>query len=150
MSVPFGVGDVLAVGTLVWNVYTAYKGAPEQFRNFSREILPLHVVVRKVEEQLGISGSVGAARRPSSGGVAGLSMKDRNDLKILFDNLRSIMEELEELLNKYQSLASNRRKRIDRLRWGQEDLVGLRGKLQLNLTVLTSFSTTLAKYVLPL
>lgn len=74
----FGVGDILAVGTLVWKVYSAYAGAPEQFRNFAREILSLHTVIRKVEEQLGISGPdsdvVGASSEagPSSNGGGGV------------------------------------------------------------------------------
>ena len=150
MSVPFGfgVGDTLAVGALVLNVYTAYKGAPEQFRDFSREILALHVVIRKVEEQLGISGSGGAVRQSSSGGVARLSTKDGEDLKILYDGLRTIMEEQYGLLQRYQSLTSNRRNPIDRLRWGQEDLVGLRDKLRSSITLLNTFNGSLAKYVL--
>ena len=57
MSFGYGAGDIVAIGTLVWNVYSAYAGAPEQFRNFSQEILSLHVVVKKVEDQLGMSGS---------------------------------------------------------------------------------------------
>ena len=146
MPVPFVI-QVSDLINLVWNVYTAYAGAPEQFRSFSREILSLHVVVRKVEEQLGISGASGAVRQPSSGGVASLSTKDGNNLKIMYDDLRTIMEELHDLLKKYQSLTSNRRNPIDRLGWGQEDLVGLRDKLRSSITLLNTYNGSLAKYV---
>ena len=64
---------------------------------------------------------------PASGGVATLSTKDKSDLKILYNGLQAIMKELHDL-NKYQNLVSIRRNPIDRLRWGQEDLVGLRDK----------------------
>ena len=35
MSFGVGVGDFLAAGRLVWDVYSAYADAPEQFHNFS-------------------------------------------------------------------------------------------------------------------
>jgi len=158
MSAPFGfgVGDVLAVGTLVWNVYKTYEGAPEQFRDFSQEILSLHSVVRKVEDQLGISDLDGMAGRSrplasDSGAVyaasLSLSAEDKNDLKILYDGLKAIMKELDDLLRKYQHLASNPTISFDRLKWGREDLVGLRDKIRSNIMLLTGFNVTLAKYV---
>jgi len=156
MPVPlgFGVGDILQVGNLVRKIYKAYADAPEQFRNLSQDILSLNVVVRKVEDQLGISGSgqtEGASRLPDLENIPSLSAKDRGDLVILYAGLRTIMKELDDLLNKYQSLATNHQiNRIDRLKWGKEDLVGLRDKLRSNITLLTSFNTSLVKCVLSL
>ena len=149
MSFGYGVGDFLAASKLVWDVYSAYVDAPEQFRNFSQEILALHVIVSKVEDQLGISasGSYGAASGSQLPTIATLSMKDRNDLKILYDGLKGIMEELDALLKKYHSLSENHSISFDRLKWGQEDLVGLRERLQSNITLLTTFNASLAKYV---
>ena len=154
MSFGFGVGDFLAVGKLVWDVYSAYKGAPEQFRNFSQEILSLHIVIRKVEDQLGISSSdatvVWLAHETGSGSqppaVAGLSTRDKDDLKILYDGLQIIMKELNDLLSKYRKLESGPNP-IDQFKWGQEDLVGLRDKIRSHITLLTAFNATLAKYV---
>ena len=155
MSFGFGVGDFLVVGGLVWDVYRAYADAPEQFRNFSQEILALHVIVRKIEGQLGISGSDGTAsgsQLPAVGSrsqpptIATLSTKDKNDLKILYDGLHAIMKELDDLIKKYQSLESTRNP-VERFKWGQEDLVGLRDKIRSNITMLTAFNATLAKYV---
>ena len=140
MSFGFAVGDFLAVGKLVRNVYSAYADAPEQFRNFSQEILSLHIVIRKVEDQLGITGSDASA----SGRVASLSTKDKEDLKILYNGLQNVMKELDDLLKQYRNLESSRSP-IDRWKWGQEDLVGLRDKIRSNITLLTA---TLAKYVL--
>ena len=92
MPVPFGFGviDIIVVGSVVRNVYATYAGAPKQFRNLSQEILSLHVVVGKIEDQLGIWGSGGAAGLAGCGGLSSLSTKTGNDLKILYDDLRTL------------------------------------------------------------
>lgn len=135
MSFGFGIGDFLGVGTLVWNVYSAYTGAPEQFRNFAKEILSLHLVYKKVENQLCNQGS--------GNETLSLSVKDTHDLKILHDGLQTIMEELDALLKKYQGLVENRSISFDRLRWGQEDLAGYRERVLMHIGLLTSFNTSL-------
>ena len=128
----FRVSDFLSVGKLVWDVYSAYADAPKQFRDFSQEILPLHAVFEQVEEHLHNTTT--------------LSRKNTNNLKTLYDGLKGIMEELDNLLKKYKSweLTSYL---FHRLKWGQEDLVGLRERLRSNITLLTTFNASLAKYV---
>jgi len=37
--------DFISVSKLAWNVYTAYKDAPEDFKNISDEINSLHIIV---------------------------------------------------------------------------------------------------------
>ena len=133
MSFGFGVGDFITVGKLVWDVYSAYADAPEQFRNFSQEIMSLHVVFQQLEDQLHKTTT--------------FSAKDTQNLKTLHDGLKGIMEELDALLKKYQSLSDNHSVSFDRLKWGQEDLVGLRDRLRSNITLLTTFNGSLAKYV---
>ena len=133
MSFGFGVGDFLSVGKLVWDVYSAYVDAPAQFRNFSQEILSLHVVFQQLENQLHNTTT--------------FSAKETQNLKALYDGLKGIMEELDALLKKYQSLLGNPTVSFDRVKWGQEDLVGLRERLRLNMTLLTTFNASLAKCV---
>ncbi|RPB18755.1 hypothetical protein L211DRAFT_795784 [Terfezia boudieri ATCC MYA-4762] len=139
MSFGFSVGDFLGVGTLVWNVYSAYAGAPEQFRNFSQEILSLHVVCKQIEDQLCNQGY----RNNSST----LSAKYTDDLKVLYDGLQNIMKELDALLQKYQSLTENHSLSFDRLRWGQEDLAEFRERIIMHVGLLTAFNTSLTAYV---
>ena len=141
MSFGFSVGDFLAGGTLVWKVYNAYADAPEQFRNFSREILSLHVVFKKVEDQLRNQGF--------GSNTLTLSANDTNDLKILHDGLQSIVKELDALLQKYHSLTENHSISFYRLRWGQEDLSGLRERIIVHVGLLTAFNTSLMSYVNP-
>jgi len=158
MPVPygFGVGDFLAVGALVLNVYNAYADAPEQFRNFSKEILSLHVVIKKVEQQLGCtpgsdSYQAGSAELPGSGSsTLRLNSRNTEDLKTLFDGLQAIVTELAVLHAKYQSLASNPKISFDRLKWGKEDLSGLRVRIHTNISLLTAFNASLAKCVVSL
>ena len=133
MSFGFGVGDFLSVGKLVWDVYTAYTDAPEQFRNFSQEILSLHAVFEQLEDQLHKTIT--------------FSTKQTQNLKTLYDGLTGIMEELYALLKKYQSLSENPTVSFDRVKWGQEDLVELRERLRSNITLLTTFNASLAKCV---
>jgi len=126
----------MGVGTLVWNIYNAYASAPEQFRNFSQEILSLHVVVKTIEDQLRNQG-------PGNN----LSAKHSNDLKTFHDGLQTIMKELDTLLKKYQSLTEDHSISFDRLRWGQEDLVGFRERIITHVGLLTAFNTSLTWYV---
>ena len=78
--------------------------------------------------------------------VTTLSTKDKDDLRVLYDGLQSIMKELDDLLKKYRHLGSSQSP-VDRLKWGQEDLVRLGEKIRSNITFLTGFNGTLAKYV---
>ncbi|KAF8455123.1 hypothetical protein BGX38DRAFT_1169192 [Terfezia claveryi] len=135
MNFGFGIGDFLAVGKLLWNVYSAYADAPEQFRNFSQEILSLHIVFKKVEDQLCNQGPGNSILR--------LSARDMDDLKILHDGLQTIMKELDACLKKYQSLMEDHSISFDRLRWGQEDLVGFRERILMHVGLLTAFNTSL-------
>ena len=145
MSFEFGVGDFRAVGKLVWDVYRAYADAPEQFRNFSHEILALHAAMQKIEVQLGISDSDGWAASGSQLPAithTSLSTKDMDDLKILCNRLQAIMKELDDLLIKYHDLVSSCNP-MDRLKWGQEDLVGFRDKIRSNISMLTAFNASI-------
>ena len=120
-------------------MYSAYAGAPEQFRNFSQEILSLHVVVKTVEDQL--------RNRGPRNNTLTLSAKHTDDLKTLHDGLQTIIKELDALLKKYQSLTEDRFISFDRLKWGQEDLVGLRERILMHVGLLTAFNTSITWYV---
>jgi len=129
----------VGVGTLVWTVYSAYTSAPEQFCSFSQEILSLHIVFKKVEDQLRNQGF-----RNSN---LTLSTKDKDDLKNLHGGLQSVIKELDARLNKYRSLPENHSVWFDRLRWGQEDLAEFRERIVMHVCLLTAFNTSVLWYV---
>ena len=86
MSLEFGEGDFLGIRKLVWEVCSAYADAPEPFCNFSHEILSLYIIIRRAEDQLGISDSVGIDSDDVWGQQSpfmSLSTKDADKLKIL-------------------------------------------------------------------
>ena len=44
MSFGFGVGDIMTVSTLALKVYSAYKDAPDDYRNIADEVNSLHII----------------------------------------------------------------------------------------------------------
>ena len=141
MSSGFPVGDILAGGALIWDVYSSYANAPEQFRNLAQDILSLHLVFKNVEVQLRNQGF--------GNNTLTLSTKDMHELEILHEGLRTITKELDDLLQKYHSFTENHSISFDRLRWGQEDLVRIRERILMHVGLLTALNTRLMSYVNP-
>ncbi|KAH9216082.1 hypothetical protein DL95DRAFT_267896, partial [Leptodontidium sp. 2 PMI_412] len=51
MSFGFSVGDFIAVGRLVLNLYNACKDAPGEFREINGELSSLHIILCDLAEQ---------------------------------------------------------------------------------------------------
>jgi hypothetical protein len=129
MSIGIGVGDFLTATQLAWTVYTACKAAPDQFKALSEEVEALHVVlesIKKVDMD------------------AELDSSKLNDLNRVSRGCITVLTELEVLVKKYKSLGTSRRT-WDKLRWGQEDINLLRGRLTSNVSLLTAFNASLMK-----
>ena len=47
MSFGYSVGDIMAVSRLALKVYTAYKDAPNDYRNISDEVKSLHIIIEE-------------------------------------------------------------------------------------------------------
>ena len=139
MSFALVLSNFQGVSTLLLNLYNSYTNAPEQFRNLSQEILSLHVVYKQIETQL--------YNQELGNNTLTLSAKEADDLKVLHDGLQTIMKELDDLLKQYQSLTESRSISIDRIRWGQVDLAGLRQRILIHACLLTAFNTSLLWYV---
>jgi len=133
MSFGFGVGDFLAVSQLAVRVYNAYKGAPDDFRNISDEINSLHNVVNKVQGQF--EGS-----KPD--------LEDQERLKEVLQGCQNVLKDLDELLVRYGTMNSDPGlgvgRAVDRVKWGQENITGLRMRLTSNTTLLNTF---ISRYV---
>ena len=132
VSFGYGVGDVVAIGTLAWNVYQSCKKAPESFGEISSEVLSLHVVLKEAEETLSAQC---------------IPPEKREQLKAVGDGCRCILEELEKLIKKYESLGRQSKRTWDRMRFGAEDISGLRLRLTSNTGLLNGLLTALIRSV---
>ncbi|PVH84539.1 ankyrin [Cadophora sp. DSE1049] len=127
MSFGFGVGDFIAVGKLAWSVYKSCKEAPESFNNISAEVLSLHAVLKEVEEAL--------SEEP-------LTDSKQRSLATISNGCQSVLQDLQALVVKYESLGSQSRRTWDRMRWGSNDIAELRARLTSNTMMLTTFLMT--------
>jgi len=114
-------------------VYSAYKGAPDDLRNILDEINSLHNVANKYRSQF----------KGSNPGP-----ENEKKLKEVLQGCRNVLKDLDELLVKYRAMASNTsqnslavRRAVNRVKWGQENIVELRARLTSNTALLNTFIT---------
>jgi len=125
------VGDFLGLATLAWTVYNGYKDAPGDFKDLSDEIKSLHNIVN--------SGILKAKFRDPN-----LTSEDRESLQETLQGCENVLKDLDNLLTKYKRLESpqgSSLRALDRVRWGQEDIVKLRARLTSNTTLLNTCIT---------
>ena len=103
MVVPygFGVGDVVTVDNLAWNVYKSCRAAPESFSNISLEVLSLYAVLKEAEETV--------FKRP-------LPPQSQARLKTVGDGCWSVLGDLQDLVDEYQSLRTQSKRTWDRMK----------------------------------
>ena len=125
VSCGFGVGDFVAVGTLVWTLYKSTKEAPESFRNIHLELLSLHAVIKETEETV-FKYTLPSARE--------------SRLKAVKDGLDGVLSDLETLVEKYEGLSIKSRGFVwARMRWASEDITEIRSRLNTHVTLLGTF-----------
>ena len=127
MSFGFGVGDFLALSKLAWDVYTAYKDAPEDFRNISDEIKSLHIIVDRNKDRFQDKT---------------LNSNEQVQLRGILQGCMNVLGDLHKLHTKYMSLGSaqsSSSQAIDRIKWTQENIAELRARLTSNTTLLNAF-----------
>lgn len=91
MSFGYSVVEFFALAQLAWNIYKACKDAPESFKNISHEVSSLHLVLKELEE---------------SYSNANLSATQQSRLKTVGDGCRAVLEDLQAILDKYNSLGT--------------------------------------------
>jgi hypothetical protein len=126
---PFGVGELVSAARLAWTVYNACQSAPREFKALSEEVEALYIVLESVKRVVL---------------DAGLDASRTDDLNRVSQGCITVLTELDALMNKYRSLGSSGRT-WDKLRWGQEKIEPLRGRLVSNISLLTAFNSSLMK-----
>ena len=124
MSLGYSVGDFVTLGQLAWKIYKACNDAPESFKNITQEVSSLHLVLKELEEIYSITT---------------LSPAAQSHLKIVGDGCRSVLEDLQRCLDKYNSLGTRSKRTWDRLGWGSKNIAELRSRLMSNTGLLTAF-----------
>ena len=127
MNFGFGVGDFLAVSKLALDVYTAFKDAPEDFRNVSDEIKSLQIIVDRQKDEFQNTS---------------LNPDDETHLREILRGCTNVLEDLDKLHHKYMRMGSaqgSSSQVIDRIKWSQENIAELRARLTSNTTLLNTF-----------
>ena len=100
------------------------KGSAESFSNISAEVLSLHAVLKESEETLLVPPP-----QPAS----------EARLRVILQGCAGVLNDLQALVNKYESLGSKSKLTWDRMKWCKEDIAELRGRLTSNVALLTAF-----------
>ena len=126
MSFGYGVGSVLTVSGLAWRVYTAYKGAPADYRHIAHEVKSLHIIIKKAEKHFKSTT---------------LSSDSQQEGQDILEGCQNVLKDLEVLIVKYNNLASgSSTQALQRIKLGTtENIATLRARLTLNTTLLSSF-----------
>jgi hypothetical protein len=124
LSFGFSISDFIAVGNLAWQVWKSCKDAPESFKNISQEVLSLYAVLREIEELL--EGQTLSGSREAR-------------LRTIKEGCQDVLQDLQALVRKYESLGSQAKRTWDRLRWHADDIAELRARLTSNTVLLTAY-----------
>jgi hypothetical protein len=124
MSFGYSVGDFIALGQLAWQVYKSCKDAPGSFKNISSEVLSLHAVMKEVEETLS---------------SCTLPQSKQASLVTITNGCKDALQDLQSLVDRYESLGLQTKRTWDRLRWHSNDIAELRARLTSNTVLLTAF-----------
>lgn len=126
MSFGYSAGDFIAISVLCAKVYTAYKDAPNTYKNIAEEVKSLQGIINKAAKHF----------RSTT-----LSDNDRQEGQEALKGCQSVLRDLNShIIEKYRSLASTRRRQFfQRALLGTEDVATLRVRLISNTTLLSSF-----------
>ena len=125
MSFGFGVGDIITISGLAANVYTAYKDAPENYRNISDEVKSLQILIDKAAPYF-----ESTTLQPNS----------RQEGQQALKGCKDVLEDLNSLIEKFNSSGSSKTSQVlKRVRLGTEDIGTLRARLISNTGLLNAF-----------
>ena len=124
MSFGFSVGDFVALGRLSWTVYQACREAPSTFGQLSQEVLSMNAVLREIEE---------VCRDDD------LKPSRQEGLKLIMTGCRGVLEDLQTLLKKHETLGTKANRAMDRIGWATVDIDSWRQRLTTNVTLLFAY-----------
>jgi len=105
-----GAGAIIALGKLLWDCYNRCKQASESFCNLHLDLLSLHKALKAVE----------------------LSFTEED-----LSPIQKIVDDIGQLISKYESLGTTKKKSWQRFRWHSADIAELRSRLISQVTILS-------------
>lgn len=133
MSFGFSISDFESIVKYSWKIYKACKGASSDFEEISREALSLHAVLKELEDAVGDPTSL----------INRVADSKKRELLKSIRNCRKTLGILENLVQKYHSLGTDKERKWDIIRFGTEALEPVRSKLLLSIANLQLFLSSL-------
>jgi hypothetical protein len=124
MAVDYGVGDFITIITLVQSVYTSYKDSPDSFGNIASGVSSLRAVLQEAQEIV--------STEP-------LSPTRRRRLHAVLSGCHLVLQDLQELFEKYEESETEGTGKWDRMRGESENIAELRTRLTSNALQLTAW-----------
>ena len=118
MSFGYSIGDIITLTQLTVRTYNGWKNACGKYGDITSNLAVLQTLLMRIEAEV---------QAPNS--LITRNAKDFGGWKTLYKSCHTLVVELEEVLDKYKSLGTNRRKNWDRIRLGNRNLDGLGKRL---------------------
>ena len=132
MSFGVSIGDIITLTQLTARAYNGWKNACGEYASITCDLAVLQTLLMRVEAEAEAPNSL-FARNPD----------DLKGWKTLYKSCHSLVAELEEILNKYKSLGTSRRKNWDRIRMSNKNLDSLRRQLVKQTASISAFVSIL-------
>jgi hypothetical protein len=114
-------------------VYKGCKSAPREFQELSGELSSLYTILHELEDE---------AKTPTS--LLNRHGAWKPELDALLQNLSTTLEKVEDIVKRYHSLGRDQKKTWDRVKFATKELGGLRSKLQIHVTGINLFISSLS------
>ncbi|KAF8246368.1 hypothetical protein K440DRAFT_553579 [Wilcoxina mikolae CBS 423.85] len=128
MSFGISPSDFVTIPDLVWKIYRACKDSGGVFQEVESVLSSFHVVLKETDELIK---------------EGGLNAQRESHLEQIRSDCRAVLDDLECLLKKYDSLGTQTQRTWDRLRWGLENINAISVRIIHHTGILTAFNTTL-------
>ena len=132
MSLGFSVSDIIKLTQLTARTYNDWKNACGKYGDITSNLAVLQTLLMRIEAE---------AQAPNS--LISHDAEDFGGWKTLYKSCHTLVVELEEVLDKYKSLGTNRRKNWDRIRLGNRNLDDLNKRLVGKMTSLSAYISVL-------
>ena len=133
MSFGYSVSDIFTVILFAWKIYNSCTSASDDFKDVSREVATLHLLLKETERYLS-----------NQNGELNSDWEAR--IRNLEDGCKEILADLEKILEKYKSLGKSSKKLKDKVRFALlEDIKSIRGRLMSCIATVTAFNSSIAR-----